>query len=101
MNILYVTGITPPIEAVLKGEDGIQGLPPFYYPWKMLVDRGHKVDFVMTSNLNENYNIKVGWFSEKNIVKNIYAPKTENRGILRGLRQIKRFCNYYITQTRQ
>ena len=40
MNILYVTGITPPIEAVLKGEDGIQGLPPFYYPWKMLVDRG-------------------------------------------------------------
>ena len=38
MNILYVTGITPPIEAVLKGEDGIQGLPPFYYPWKMLVD---------------------------------------------------------------
>lgn len=100
MNILYVTGITPPIEAVLKGEDGIQGLPPFYYPWKMLVDRGHKVDFVMTSNLNENYNIKVGWFSEKNIVKNIYAPKTENRGILRGLRQIKRFLQllYYTNK---
>lgn len=67
---------------------------------EMLVDRGHKVDFVMTSNLNENYNIKVGWFSEKNIVKNIYAPKTENRGILRGLRQIKRFLQllYYTNK---
>ena len=66
----------------------------------MLVDRGHKVDFVMTSNFNKNYNIKVGWFSEKNIVKNIYAPKTENRGILRGLRQIKRFLQllYYTNK---
>lgn len=64
MNILYVTGITPPIEAVLKGEDGIQGLP-FYYPWKMLVDRGHKVDFVMTSNFNKIIILRWGGFLKK------------------------------------
>ncbi len=96
MNILYVTGITPPIEAVLNGESGIQGLPPFYYPWKMLVDRGHTVDFVMTSNFNGPYNIKVDWFNEKNIIKNIYAPRKEI-GKFRIFRQIKRFIQlmYY------
>lgn len=100
MNILYVTGITPPIEAVLRGENGIQGLPPFYYPWKMLVDRGHTVDFVMTSNFDEEYNIQVDWFSEKNIIKNIYAPKSETSGISRAFRQIKRFFQllYYANK---
>lgn len=99
MNILYVTGITPPIEAVLRGESGIQGLPPFYYPWKMLVDRGHTVDFVMTSNFNEDYNIRVDWFSKTNIIKNIYAPKKEG-GKLRIVRQIKRFFQlmYYTNK---
>jgi glycosyltransferase involved in cell wall biosynthesis len=99
MNILYVTGITPPIEAVLRGESGIQGLPPFYYPWKMLVDKGHTVDFVMTSNFNEPYNIKVNWFEKKNIIKNIYAPRKEN-GKFRIFRQIKRFVQliYYTNK---
>ena len=100
MNILYVTGITPPIEAVLRGESDIQGLPPFYYPWKMLVDRGHTVDFVMTSNFDDKYNIRVDWFSEKNIIKNIYAPRSESTSRLRIFRQIKRFFQllYYTNK---
>lgn len=99
MNILYVTGITPPIECILNGQDSIKGLPPFYYPWKMLVDRGHTVDFVMTSNFNEEYNIKVDWFSEDNIIKNIYAPH-KNPGLFRIFRKIRRFIQllYYTNK---
>lgn len=99
MNILYVSGMAGPLISVIKGEEGIKGLPAFYYPWKMLVERGHTVDFVVTSNFNEPYNIKVDWFSEKNIIKNIYAPHKEV-GRFRIFRKINRFLQllYYTNK---
>lgn len=90
MNILYVSGMPQPIYALLRGETKIKGLPAFYYPWKMLVERGHNVDFVLLSNYNETPNIKVDWFSENDIIKNIYAPRKEP-GPFRIFRKIYRF----------
>lgn len=99
MNILYVTSMQEPLLSILKGETEKTGFAPFYYPWRMLVDRGHTVDFVMTSNFNGPYNINVNWLSEENIVKNLYAPLKEP-GKLRIFRKIKRFFQllYYTNR---
>ncbi|MEJ5306932.1 MAG: glycosyltransferase [candidate division WOR-3 bacterium] len=98
MNILYVTGLTLPLKDILNGktENEISGLPGFYYPWKKLVEKGHNVDFVFISNFKGEYNIKVKWFREKNILVNIYAPYTEEK-FMRFIRQIIRFLQllYY------
>lgn len=99
MKILYVTGLPIPLKDLLTGkkEDEITGLPGFYYPWKYLVKRGHKVDFVFISNFKEKYNIVVDWFNEKNILANIYAPYKEYR-FMRFVRQIFRLIQlFYYT----
>ncbi|MEO0233714.1 MAG: glycosyltransferase [candidate division WOR-3 bacterium] len=107
MNILYVTGLSIPLKNIIEGkmEKEITGLPGFYYPWKKLVDRGHNVDFVFISNFKGKYNIKVQWFSEKNILANIYAPYTEVN-FFRFIRQFIRFIQllyytYKATKTKK
>ncbi|MEH6552220.1 MAG: glycosyltransferase family 4 protein [Pseudomonadales bacterium] len=102
MKILYVTGITAPILDILNGkyDDEITGAPAFFYPWRKLVEKGHQVDFIFLSNFNEDINIRVGWFDEKNIYANIYDPASEQSWYLRVFRRAKRFFKllYYTNK---
>ena len=101
MRILYVTGMCGPIINVLKGntEYEITSLPAFFYPWYKLVKRGHIVDFVIVSNFNEEYNIKVDWFNKCNVLANIFDPYSEKQSFLRIIRKAKRFIKLmYYTQ---
>ena len=49
MRILYISANNPAIETILGGMDDskLNGLPAFYYPFKMLLDHGHTIDLLL------------------------------------------------------
>lgn len=49
MRILYVGADNPAVDTILGGMDSssLGGLPAFYYPFKMLLDRGHTIDLLL------------------------------------------------------
>ena len=49
MNILYITFDNPATENIISGmrDENLAGLPALYYPFKMLLDRGHTVDLLL------------------------------------------------------
>lgn len=51
MRILYVTADNPAVKTIISGmnSDTLSGLPAFYYPFKMLMDRGHSIDILLYS----------------------------------------------------
>lgn len=102
MKILYVTGMCGPIKDILTGktENEITNGPGFFYPWYKLVKRGHQVDFVVASNFNSEFDIKVDWFKKENIYANVYDPYSEAPWYKRGFRRIKRFIKllYYTNK---
>jgi len=100
MKILYVGGMSGPLKDILSGkkEDEITHAAQFFHVWHKLVQRGHEVDFIVTSNFNEKTNIQVDWFSEENIYANIYDPASEAPSYRRIFRRIKRFIKlFYAT----
>lgn len=52
MRILYVAADNPAVDTILSGmdEDTLGGLPAFYFPFKMLLDRGHRIDLLLYSD---------------------------------------------------
>lgn len=100
MRILYVGGMSGPLKDILSGkkENEITHAAQFFHVWHKLVQRGHQVDFVVTSNFNDKPNIQVDWFSEKNMYANIYDPASEVPPYRRIFRRIKRFLKlFYAT----
>ncbi len=73
MKILYVGVLAIPIRDILTGktEKEITGWPAYFQPVYRLLKAGHNIDFIFESNLKD-YDIRVDWFSEKQIIKNIY-----------------------------
>lgn len=49
MRILYIAANNPAVNTILDGmhTDDLGGLPAFYYPFKMLLDRGHIIDLLL------------------------------------------------------
>lgn len=49
MRILYISSDNPAIDTILNGmnEKTLGGLPAFYYPFKMLLDRGNTIDLLL------------------------------------------------------
>ena len=49
MRILYVGAENPAVETILNGMDDstLGGLPAFYYPFKMLLERGCTIDLLL------------------------------------------------------
>jgi glycosyltransferase involved in cell wall biosynthesis len=100
MKVLYVTGLCDPIKDILTGktEREVTHSPGFFYPWYKLVQRGHQVDFVVASNFNEPYDIRVDWFRPENIYANVYDPFLEAPWYRRIPRLISRFIRlFYYT----
>jgi len=100
MKILYVGGMSGPLRDILSGkkEDEITHAAQFFHVWHKLVKRGHQVDFLVTSNFGEKPTINVEWFSEKNIIENIYDPASEVPPYKRIFRRVKRFSRlFYAT----
>lgn len=49
MRILYIATDNPAVDTILGGMDGsaLNGLPAFFFPFQMLLDRGHTVDILL------------------------------------------------------
>lgn len=67
MKILYATVLTAPLREVIEGRDHISGLPGFYYPVKLLMERGHEVNFVILTHEHVKANVRAPWFPRDSI----------------------------------
>ena len=49
MRILYIAADNPAVDTILSGmnTEMLGGLPAFYYPFKMLLERGHTIDLLL------------------------------------------------------
>ena len=49
LRILYISFDNPAVETILGGmhDETLSGLPAFYYPFKILLERGHTIDLLL------------------------------------------------------
>lgn len=54
MRILYIAFDNPAVDTILGGmnDETLAGLPAFYYPFKMLLEKGNTIDMLLVSDLN-------------------------------------------------
>lgn len=73
MRVLVITDIWIGLQDVLFKGTNAQGMPAFINPIKEFISQGNDVDFFLIHNYNvfPEYNIKVDWLDEKQIVGNI------------------------------
>lgn len=52
MRILYIAFENPAVNTILDGmhDEELSGLPAFYYPFKMLAERGHTLDMLLLTD---------------------------------------------------
>ena len=52
MRILYIAMDNPAVDTILGGmnDESLAGLPAFYYPFKMLLEKGNTIDLMLISN---------------------------------------------------
>ena len=52
MRILYIAFDNPAVDTILGGmnEETLSGLPAFFYPFKLLLERGNTIDLLLFSN---------------------------------------------------
>ena len=70
MRILYIAGENPAVDAILGGmnTDSLGGLPAFYHPFKMLLDRGHTIDLLLYATENHTV-IESEHFKRENLIQ--------------------------------
>lgn len=68
MRILYIAMDNPAVETILGGmhDETLSGLPAFYYPFKMLLEKGCTIDLMLISNL-EHKVIESEHFKKENL----------------------------------
>lgn len=78
MRILYVAGDNPAVTAILGGmdTDSLGGLPAFYHPFRILLERGHEIDLLLYTQEKKKVT-ESRHFGKKNLIQ--VCPR---RGIL-------------------
>lgn len=88
MNILYITFDNPATENIISGmrDENLAGLPALYYPFKMLLDRGHTVDLLLLTYQTERPMEESKYFKRDN-----YFPVRlpDDSGMFGKLRMIR------------
>lgn len=81
MRILYVAFDNPAVDTILGGmnDETLAGLPAFYYPFKMLLEKGNTVDMLLVSDLNHEV-IESEHFKKDNLIQ--LRPKPGKLGSL-------------------
>ena len=71
MRILYIAFNNPATENILSGmhDENLAGLPALYYPFKMLLERGHTIDLLLLSNQADRTLIESELFKRNNYYK--------------------------------
>lgn len=82
MRILYIAFDNPAVDTILGGmhDETLSGLPAFYYPFKMLLEKGNTIDLMLVSN--REHKVNESKFFKK---ENFYQIKLRHRGALAAL----------------
>ncbi len=70
MRILYVAADNPAVDTILGGmhDETLGGLPAFYYPFKMLLERGHTIDLLLYT-VRERALVESEHFKKENLIQ--------------------------------
>ena len=70
MRILYIAADNPAVDTILNGMDDstLSGLPAFYYPFKMLLERGCKIDLLLYT-VEERTVVESRHFKKENLIQ--------------------------------
>ena len=70
MRILYIAADNPAVDTILNGMDDstLSGLPAFYYPFKMLLERGCTIDLLLYT-VEERDVIESAHFKKENLIQ--------------------------------
>lgn len=76
MRILYIAADNPAVDTILNGMDDstLSGLPAFYYPFKMLLERGCTIDLLLYSNKERDV-VESRYFKKENLIQ-LHPRKT-------------------------
>ncbi len=82
MRILYIAFENPAVDTILGGmhDETLSGLPAFYYPFKLLLERGHTVDMLLYSAKDYSL-VESEYFKKENFIQ----IKPRHRGLLGSL----------------
>lgn len=82
MRILYIATDNPAVDTILSGMDSdtLAGLPAFYYPFKMLLDRGHTIDLLLFTPEKRRL-VESEHFKKENLIQ-IHPGKGISPGVL-------------------
>lgn len=74
MRILYITFDNPAVETILSGmhDESLSGLPAFYHPFKMLLERGHIIDMLLFCGQKKSV-VESAHFKAENLI--LVQPK--------------------------
>ena len=70
MRILYIATDNPAVDTILGGMDGsaFNGLPAFFFPFQMLLDRGHTIDLLLYTT-EEKTVVESEHFKAENLIQ--------------------------------
>ncbi len=85
MRILYITFDNPATENIISGmrDDNLAGLPALYYPFRMLLDRGHIIDLLLFTYQPNRQMVESDHFKRENYIP-VQLP--DDRGVLGKIR---------------
>lgn len=89
-KILYLTPLVVGFQDILEGGLESKGLPSFILPLKKLQEsKEYRVEIVLVSKFKNEFNIKVDWIDNENIVANINNDLSTSNIILKVIRKVK------------
>ncbi|MCR5811638.1 MAG: glycosyltransferase family 4 protein [Lachnospiraceae bacterium] len=70
MRVLYIGADNPAVDTILNGMDDstLSGLPAFYYPFKMLLERGCTIDLLLYT-VEERDVVESTYFKKENLIQ--------------------------------
>lgn len=82
MRILYVAMDNPAVDTILSGmhDETLSGLPAFYFPFKMLLEKGATIDLLLISN-EQHEVVESKYFKKENFIQ----KSLKHSGILETL----------------
>lgn len=91
MRILYIAFDNPAVDTILGGmhDDKLTGLPALYYPFKLLLKRGHTVDLLLFSPDKNKPFVESEHFKKENFIHAILPKNSGIRGKFAFIKKVR------------
>ena len=91
MRILYIAFENPAVDTIIGGmhDETLAGLPAFYYPFKLLLERGHTIDLLLFSQDKYKSFVESKHFKKENFHHVALPPNGGIKGKLAFIKTIR------------